>query len=307
MVNHEISHRLTILFLLTGSIVSIPILSSHFNSVAFSTTKLPVVNPIVGTGTSHYLSTINANSENGVKNFTISELGQSIILSNPDTSDPLFPVNSSPYGINLKKWAISYLQKDMSEYNENFPKNDDKCNTYNNSGPVKMLANPFDLVATEEAERVNILDFGTINVAEHRKVSYECNFVTSDSYFFTMFLESCDYHDPKSDTDAELNACVVKRNQEATGKAWLDGVELQNLDRYRLTTDYFTINYTTPNPDNVKEGTYRALLNGLFLFVKPLPPGDHELKYVMSQITKNPQDINYSAEIIYKLHITEKA
>ena len=285
MVNQGISHRLTILFLLIGSIVSILILSSNINSVPYSTSNLPIVNPIVGIATSHYLSTINANSENGGMTFTIFELGKSSTLSNPNASDPLFSVNSSPYGIDFKRWAIYYLQKDMSEWYKNFPKNDDKCN-YHINGTVKMLANPFDL-------------FEFVN----REPIYECNFDTTDSYFFPLFLESCDYYEKNS--DPKLNTCVVERNQHAKGQVWLDGVELQNLDRYRLTTDYFKINYTTPNPVNVPEGSYRALLNGLFLFVKPLPPGDHELVYKMIQFPDDPFN-KFAASITYKLHISKK-
>ena len=99
-----------------------------------------------------------------------------------------------------------------------------------------------------------------------------------------------------------MHDCVVANNQFAKGKVFVDGVELTELQPYQFQTDFFNLNLTANNPFGSEPGTYRALIDGLWIFLKPLPVGDHEVKYSMVQI-KPTHDNDYASEITYKLKI----
>jgi hypothetical protein len=134
------------------------------------------------------------------------------------------------------------------------------------------------------------------------KANFECNFTTSNSYFFPLFSEECDY---ESITGLDnLKKCVRENNDFARGKVFIDGTEIPNLSSYRFTTDMFKINYTNMNPYDATPGSYDALIDGLFIFLKPLSEGTHELKYSIVQI-KPSHDNDYAAQITYKLNITQ--
>ena len=63
-------------------------------------------------------------------------------------------------------------------------------------------------------------------------------------------------------------------------------------------------NITIPEDTNyadLKSGTYRAGGQGWFVFLKPLPPGDHKLYYNVGVTGTGPND--HSAEITYDLKV----
>jgi len=132
------------------------------------------------------------------------------------------------------------------------------------------------------------------------KPSYSCTFTTSNSFFFPLFSEECDYS--TLDSDGQLQQGVNERNDYAQGKLFLDNVEVTDLSNYRITTDFFEITYEELNPYNAPPGTYRALINGLFIFLKPLSMGDHVLKYAVTQ--KLPSlNHHYTSAITYYITV----
>ena len=68
----------------------------------------------------------------------------------------------------------------------------------------------------------------------------------------------------------------------------------------RSTGFNITIPEDTHFPDQVA-GTHRAGAHGWFVFLKPLPPGDHKLYYNVGVTGTGPND--HSAEITYDLKV----
>ena len=63
-------------------------------------------------------------------------------------------------------------------------------------------------------------------------------------------------------------------------------------------------NITIPDDTNIpdlKSGTFRSGAHGWFVFLKPLPPGDHTLYYNVGVTGTGPND--HSAEITYDLKV----
>lgn len=192
----------------------------------------------------------------------------------------LYSKDTAPHDIAYERWPIIYWQKIMAGP-ENETTNYVKDCYAIQHGSVMFLANPFGIP----------------------KANYECFFNTENSFFFPLYSEECDYESIKNDDG--LRSCVTENNQYAKGKIFIDGVEIKDIKEYKITTDFFNINFSSISPFGVMPGTYRALIDGLFLFFKPLPAGIHEIKYSIIQI-KPTHDNDYASEITYKLHINPK-
>jgi hypothetical protein len=190
----------------------------------------------------------------------------------------LYDLNSKPGGIDFKKWPILYWNQYLSQHNNKTTDVKDECYSIK-FGSTIFLVNPFSIP----------------------KANYNCTFSESNSFFFPLYSEECDY-ESVTGGDAALEQCVIENNQYARGKVFIDGVELTGLKQYQFNTDFFNMNFTSDNPYDAKPGSYRALINGLFIFVKPLTEGTHELKYSMVQI-KPTHDNDYASDITYKLDI----
>ena len=63
------------------------------------------------------------------------------------------------------------------------------------------------------------------------------HFTTSNSFFFPLFSEECDYADITSD-DA-LRECVTANNQFAKGKVFIDGIEITDIVKIPLYHGFF--------------------------------------------------------------------
>jgi hypothetical protein len=194
-----------------------------------------------------------------------------------NTKDLLYPLGSEVNGIPFKNWPIEYWKSYLAEYDNKTTDIKDNCYSINHSS-VAFLVNPFRI----------------------SKATYNCNFDTNTSFFFPLFSEECDYAETHGDQN--LLDCVVENNQFAKGKIYVDGVELTDLQPYHIKSDFFNLNLTSNNPFGSQPGVYRALIDGLWIFLKPLPAGDHEIKYSMVQI-KPTHDNDYASEIIYKMKI----
>jgi hypothetical protein len=129
------------------------------------------------------------------------------------------------------------------------------------------------------------------------------------------------------DRDSWSYADLTKRAREAidlgavTSEVKVDGKPVAKLDVdssmrsgslvYKINsisnvTEAFSkgFNITIPEDTNVPDqntGTWRAGAHGWFVFLKPLPPGDHTLYYNVGVTGTGPND--HSAEITYDLKV----
>ena len=91
--------------------------------------------------------------------------------------------------------------------------------------------------------------------------------------------------------DQELLDCAVWVLPTAEFSASVDGVEVMNTksdpsDRDKFYVEPFKTNltYVDRNYYEVEPGTYDGMVAGYYLFVPPLPPGEHEIKFSESAI-----------------------
>ncbi len=99
---------------------------------------------------------------------------------------------------------------------------------------------------------------------------------------------SCTSIEAHSTKLADLVNCASNGDQHLTFKATLDGVPLNNLENNYATTNLFNMTLPNDNFENLKGGTYPTGAGGYFVFLKPLPAGEHILQQGSSILPISP-------------------
>lgn len=109
---------------------------------------------------------------------------------------------------------------------------------------------------------------------------------------------------PTLKTESALGACAIAGNAVNSLTASVDGVQIKNLDQYRVQSPMFNINLPEGNNPGVQSGPTKAVANAYIIFLKPLSAGNHTVQ--SSQVTlENPQTNTQSFQysILYHLKV----
>jgi hypothetical protein len=95
----------------------------------------------------------------------------------------------------------------------------------------------------------------------------------------TLMNSECSYAEFESlKTEQELRDCANRMQNFVSGvNASLDGIKIPNLEKYRIQTGLFNFTLPQNNILNLTSQTTESVADGNWLFLKPLPPGIHEL------------------------------
>ena len=92
---------------------------------------------------------------------------------------------------------------------------------------------------------------------------------------------------------------VIRRTAEIDGKKIIG---FERDEPYRTnTSELFNISWKTNNIYSIDPGTGKAFAEGWFLFIKPLPPGDHVISYLYQILHPTNPDCNAYANIAWKI------
>ena len=209
---------------------------------------------------------------------------------NGTLEEQIYPPDSSPYGLSHKNWGIALWDWWMSIPKEIAPYPDPGKYTYGcfigMGYPVVMLANP--IIA---------------DIPSH-SVSYDCDIPADRAILIFGMTEWCSY-DVTHTTDADLEKCVKARNDFAKHQILIDGKPVENIEQYRVTTDFYNMTVPEDNMFSLPPGTFRSLLDGTWLMLKPLPVGDHTIENRIVQIIPGNEAENLFLNVIYNLHVTD--
>lgn len=227
---------------------------------------------------------------NGIYLLVLVALSSLMICPRPINAalqDQIYPPSSSPYGLSHKNWGIALWQWWLSIPKEIAPFPDptkwSPC-LIGLGYPVVMLANP-------------------IIGLDRPNVTYNCDIPADRAILVFGITEICSY-DATHKTDEDLRKCVKARNDWAKHQIIIDGKSVENVEQYRVTTDFFNITYPKDNMLTLPGGTFRTLLDGTWLMLKPLPVGDHRVEVHIAQIIPGQESENLFLNLIYNLHVT---
>jgi hypothetical protein len=213
-----------------------------------------------------------------------------VIVCYPSSAEPsitepkVFSANSSPFGIPFSEWAIKWWQWHISIPKAEHPRENPES-TYcpvGNDGPVSFLTHSIQGIS----EQV-------------------CNIPAGNAILISVSSGECDSDEIKSGEDAALRKCASEGNEHAAFEVTVDGksVNIHPTNENRTQTRFFNITIPRDNFYEVNPGTYKAIVDGYFALLEPLPKGEHTLRVRAS--VSNPLDpsFNFANDAIYHLRV----
>jgi hypothetical protein len=203
--------------------------------------------------------------------------------------DPLTPEvflkGSKPYGTAYEDWMIKWWQWDMSIPKEQHPKanpNLTKC-PVGESGPVSFLTQ-------------------SLQGESH----YACTIPAGHAILLSISTGECTTDDAHSNSLADLIKCATEGDKYLTFEATVDGVRLNGLGPDQNYAISRLFNMTVPK-DNAYDlqnpGTFKAVTGGYFLFLKPLPTGEHSVNIAAKVINPIDPSYNFNYHAIFALKV----
>lgn len=212
-------------------------------------------------------------------------LGSSVTLSaRGDSVNPaVYSIDSKPYGTSYGQWTGKWWQWMLSSPQNVNPLTDQtgKNCGQNQNGPVWFLAGTTGGQATRS-----------------------CNIPASKSILFPIINSECSYSErPTLKTESDLAQCAKLQNAATTNlQVTLDGVNIQQLDKYRITSPLFNLTIPANNVFGSPVGTTQAVADGWYVFLHPLTLGKHELHFSgLTPANPTTGTNNYSLDVTYHL------
>lgn len=205
------------------------------------------------------------------------------IFVNADNPNPgVYSKDSKPFGIPYADWLTKWNQwfiQIPAVVNPREHYTPENCAT-GQSGPVWFLT---DILKGKE-ERT-------------------CTIAAGKAILIPILSGSCwdDNTDPSLKTEQGLTHCATAGNQYGLISATLDGRKLKTLDSYRTQSGFFNITVPKNNVFNNVPGTWKAKVDGFFVFLEPLPAGMHDLHTTVSVANPIQPSYNYAADLTYHL------
>jgi hypothetical protein len=187
--------------------------------------------------------------------------------------------NGLPYGQwTAKWWQWAYsIPKDVNPLTDTTGKN---C-ADGQTGPVWFLA-------------------GTTGGTAERT----CTIPAGKAILFPIIVSECSYAEyPGLTTEQQLRSCAVTQNDRVNLAATVDGMTIQDLQRYRVQSPLFSFTVPTNNIVGIKGGTTtQGVSDGYWVFVQPLSAGSHNIHFSgLSTDVTGTSASNYSTEVTYHL------
>lgn len=199
--------------------------------------------------------------------------------------DYVFEPQSKPYGLTYGEWESKFWELHV--------------NLEPDKSPASPSYQPTKCLLLQDGNMTFLSDF--YSEIEYR--SYECK-ISQSPIVIPALTEGCSYGEFENPNDKIIEDCVYSHNPYAVVKVTIDGKEIPNIDKFRITSDWFILNVTQKNnPYDIKLGSHKAKINAIMPIIKPLPPGEHEIKTEVFQDVPSivMSDVPLHRVIKYKL------
>jgi hypothetical protein len=188
------------------------------------------------------------------------------------TNNPIvFSPESKPYGFSLGEWNAKAWQRDFSISSASDIEQDaggnvqDSC-AINQTGPVWFLTGT-----------------GSGGVEQ-----FVCTIPVGKAVLWSVLAGMCSYADtPNAKSDSELRSCAMSGNEGAIIEVNINGVKLEDIDKYRVQSSPFNLTISEGNPYGILPGPTTAVADCWCIMIEPLPVGNHVLQSTVS-IPGNP-------------------
>ena len=182
------------------------------------------------------------------------------ILAIESIEDYVFEPGSEPYGRTYGEWEAKHW-----ELHVNLPPD---------KSPASPTYKPTECLLLKDDNMTFLSDF--YSEIEYR--DYNCE-ISQIPIAIPALTEGCSYGEFENPNDKIIEDCIYSHNPYAVVKVTIDGKEIPDIDKFRITSDWFILNVTQKdNPYDIKPGSHKAKINAIMPIIKPLPPGQHEIR-----------------------------
>jgi hypothetical protein len=198
-----------------------------------------------------------------------------------------FPPGSSPYGLSYNDWSAEWWKWLYSIPDDRNPAADTTgafcAENQNASGPVWFLA-------------------GTYGSKEVRN----CTIPSGKSLLLSPIDMLCTPVDtPGARTEEDLRKCA-KEDQDKVNlvRITVDGVDIPAVMDYRIQSSLFNLTLPEKNALGVSAQETHGVSDGYFVMLKPLPPGEYEIRSVGSLTEVTTQGTqNFASDVTYNVTV----
>jgi hypothetical protein len=182
----------------------------------------------------------------------------SALAQSEPQSSLIYPPDSSPYGLTYGEWTAEWWKWFISIPTETNPINDpsgERC-AEQQEGSVWFLVGS----GGGKAER-------------------SCTIPAGKAIFLPAITVECSYAEDQSlQTEDDLRKCA-KDDQDKVQRvfATINGEELPSDQVYRVQSPIFNVTFGSDNVFSAPEGPSMSASDGFWVFLKPLPLGNHEI------------------------------
>ncbi|MGA7367951.1 MAG: hypothetical protein WBX01_02395 [Nitrososphaeraceae archaeon] len=180
-------------------------------------------------------------------------------ISKESISDFIFEQDSHPYNLTYADWTAKWWQWAYFVPADKDPSYDDtgKYCSENQKAPVWFLTLSFGHPATRS-----------------------CYIPQNTALLVTLLNSECSYAEYANLTNEfELRDCAKEQQDHVVSPmASINGIKIPNLENYRIQSSLFNFTLPANNILDLPAQTTQAVSDGNWLFLKPLPPGNYDLK-----------------------------
>lgn len=168
--------------------------------------------------------------------------------------------DSKPYGLTYEDWTARWWQWAYSIPKDVNPAYDDtgKYCMEGQGGPVWFFAGTYK-----------------------HPVDRYCTVPSGTAILFTILNSECSFAEfPNLKTELELRQCAKQMQDSVVhSEASVNGMALTGLEKYRIQSPLFNFTLPENNILGLSPQTTQAVSDGNWVFLKPLPIGNHTIYY----------------------------
>lgn len=191
-------------------------------------------------------------------------LGAAPVAFAKNPNPGVIPPQAKAHGMSYGEWSARWWQWALSLPKDQNPFYDVKGNCSN--GANGQLGSVWFLTGV---------------IAESGTADRNCTIPTGKALFFPIINTECSTLEPPpfhGDNEAELRACAKSFNV-GNVFAEIDGVAVQDLNRYLVESPLFTFTVPPNNVLGVDPGAGQSVSNGYWLMLAPLSVGKHTIRF----------------------------
>jgi hypothetical protein len=243
---------------------------------SLSSNRLIVVLILIWLPLTAPLFTLSSSSSSSSSSYSEAQLSNSSTLTS-NSSLELFQPDSQPFGLSYTDWTAKWWQWAYSIPRDVNPAYDDtgKYCAQGQTGPVWFLTGTYG-----------------------HPVDRYCTIPTGKAILFPILNSECSFAEfPNLKTEEQLRQCAKQMQDSVVHlEATVNGVPLVGLEGNRIQSSLFNFTIPQNNILGLQPQTTQAISDGNWVFLKPLPVGNHTIYFKggLKNVTDNSNNHTFA-------------